>query len=94
MNNGIGNNEITQNYYKLSIDDKRREFYNEFYELIAVMRTLIKNKYPDVNLPRIEDLSNLKNTDLDENVYMTGLYEDLLVFKELFAYYFDNELPE
>ena len=91
MNNGIGNNEITQNYYNLSIAEKRQEFYSEFFELVAVMNTLIKEKYPDANLPSLDNLTNLRNEEMDEDLYMTGLYEELIVFKELFAYYFDND---
>lgn len=96
MNLGIENNEITQNYYNLTIAEKRREFYSEFYELIMVMNTLIKNKYPDAQLPSVENYDNIKNDEIDEDLYMTGLYEDLLVFKELFAYLLDDnqENPE
>lgn len=91
MNLGIGNNEITKNYYNLDISDKRKEFYSEFYDLIAVMHTLLKNKYENIDLPSFEDLNNLKNIEFDEDMYMTGLYEDLLIFKEMFAYYFDGD---
>ncbi len=94
MNLGVGNNEITKNYYSLDISDKRKEFYSEFYDLIAVMRTLLKNKYGNIDLPSFEDLNNLKNDESDEDMYMTGLYEDLLTFKEMFAYYFDGDYEE
>ena len=91
MNLGIGNNEITQNYYNLDIVDKRREFYSEFYDLVSVMQTLLKQKYGEIGSMSFDNLNNLKDSDLDEDMYMTGLYEDLLIFKEMFAYYFDND---
>ena len=90
MNFGIGNNDITKNYYNLDIPGKRQELYSEFYDLMAVMHTLLKNKYGEMDFPSLDSLDNLKNNEFDEDMYMTGLYEDLLVFKELFAYYFDS----
>lgn len=94
MNIGIGNNEITQNYYNLNIAEKRREFYSEFYELIMVTYTLIKNKFPDIQLPPVENFNNIMNDEIDEDLYMTGLYEDLIMFKELFAYFLDDDNRE
>lgn len=94
MNLGIGNNEITQNYYNLDIVDKRREFYSEFYDLVSVMQTLLKQKYGEIGSMSFDNLNNLKDSDLDEDMYMTGLYEDLLIFKEMFAYYFDDGKTE
>lgn len=91
MNIGIGNNELTQNYYNLNIAEKRREFYSEFYELIMVTYTLIKNKFPATQLPPIENFNNIMNDEIDEDLYMTGLYEDLIMFKELFAYFLDDD---
>ena len=87
MNSGISNNELTQSYYNLSIAQKREEFYKEFYELFMLMGVLIEKKDPNIKLPNLEELDNLKDPNLDENMYMTGLYEDLLVLKEMFAYY-------
>ena len=90
MNIGVGDNDITRNYYSLDITEKRQEFYDEFYELIVIIHKLIMDKYPDVKLPSLDDLKNIKNTEIDEDLYMTGLYEDLIVFKELFAFYLDE----
>ena len=87
MNSGISNNELTQSYYNLSITQKREEFYKEFYELFMLMGILVEKKDPNIKLPNLEELDNLKDPNLDENMYMTGLYEDLLVLKEMFAYY-------
>ena len=91
MNLGISNNEVLQNYYALSIPEKREELYNEIYELTQVMNVLLKAKYDNIELPPIENLDNIKNGDIEEDLYLTGLYEDLVVFKEMFAYYFDDE---
>ena len=61
MNFGIGNNDITKNYYNLDIPGKRQELYSEFYDLMAVMHTLLKNKYGEMDFPSLDSLNNLKN---------------------------------
>ena len=94
MNSGISNNELTQSYYNLSITQKREEFYKEFYELFMLMGILVEKKDPNIKLPNLEELDNLKDPNLDENMYMTGLYEDLLVLKEMFAYYIGDIVKE
>ena len=60
MNTGVGNNDITRNYYNLSIAEKRQEFYDEFYELIVVIHKLILDKYPNAQLPSLADLANIR----------------------------------
>ena len=94
MNIGIGNNEVTQSYYDMSLADKRIEFYNEFIELVLVLKTLIGRKKSDANTPGVESFDNLSNPNIDENLYMTGLYEDFVVLKEMIAYLLDDEIME
>ena len=92
MNNSpINNNELLQRYYVMPLENKRLELYNEILELSAVIQALIKMRNPNTALPSLKDLDNIKDSEIDENLYLTGLYEDILVFKEQLAFLLDEE---
>lgn len=90
-NNPISNNEVLQNYYAMPLEEKRQELYNEILELSVVIQTLIKTRNPNITLPSLSDLDNIKDPTIDEDLYLTGLYEDIVVFKEQLAYFLDEE---
>lgn len=74
------------NYYdKLTISNKRKELGREIAEMTILIQKILNNITTQdfFTEERIKDFENLYDGTISEDKYLTGLYEDILNFKEL-----------
>ena len=92
----MGKNEylddLVKDYSKLDLKEKRVELGKEIAETTLVVKKLINDLIPEENnLPNaVEDFNNLFSGVSSEEEYLTGLYEDVLEFKEVLGFYLDK----
>ena len=82
-------NDLIRTYSLLSIGDKRRELGREITELTVVMQNLISNIVPNYNFKEVDEYTNLFDKSIDEDKYFTGLYQDVIEFKDILATYLE-----
>lgn len=89
--NNITKKDLIESYDKLTISDKRKELGREITEMSMIVQNILNNitsqkVFTDDN---ITEFYNLYNGTISEADYLTGLYEDIVNFKELFGIYLD-----
>lgn len=92
QDNLINIKEVINSYDKLEISDKRKELGREISEMTIIIEKIL-NDITNEEIFTSEVLSefdNLYNTKITESEYLTGLYEDVLNFKELLGICLDK----
>ena len=74
--------ELISSYDELDLGDKRKELGREIAELTLLTEKLIIDINPAFKPKEMSDYNNLFDTNISEEKYLTGLYEDLLEMKE------------
>lgn len=88
--------DVVTAYDELDVNDKRKELGIELTELTIVVKQLlndISEQGPILNVNSLEEYENLYNGLISEEEYLTGLYEDVLILKELLGIYFGKIAP-
>ena len=87
--------DVINAYDDLDVSTKRKELGIEISELAIVVKQLLNDlsENGDIfNVNALDDYENLYNGLISEGEYLTGLYEDVLILKELLGIYFDKVL--
>lgn len=84
--------EVINCYDKLSISNKRKELGREIAEMTILIQKLLNNITAQEVFKEdiIKNFENLYDGTTSENNYLTGLYEDILCFKELLGISLDK----
>lgn len=85
--------DVVNAYDDLDVSTKRKELGIEISELTIVVKQLlndISEKGAIFNTNSLEEYENLYNGLISEGEYLTGLYEDVLIIKELLGVYFNK----
>lgn len=88
--------DVITAYDDLEVGDKRKELGIELTELIIVIKKLLNDvseEGPILNINSLEEYENLYSATISESEYLTGMYEDLLILKELLGIYFGKIAP-
>lgn len=83
------NPDMLQLYNEMSIEDKRQELAEEFMELIMV----IKKIKADADIMVNEDNSDLRllyDGNVNESIYLTYLYKNILNLKDELGEYLEK----
>lgn len=76
-------NQLIVSFAELSIGEKRRELGREIAELTIVIKKLIADQIgAPLNDNLLNDFNNLYDSNTSEDEYLTGLFEDIIDFKE------------
>ena len=92
QDNLISVKEVVNLYDKLEVNDKRKELGREISEMTIVIQKILN----DITSQEIftsdilSEFDNLYNSKITESEYLTGLYEDILNFKELLGICLDK----
>ncbi len=84
--------ELVEAYDELDVSAKRKELGFEITELTIVVKKLladIAGGFPG-DIESLEEFENLYSGQTSEEQYLTGLYEDVLNFKEILGMYLDR----
>lgn len=81
---------IYEAYANLDVSDKRKELGREITELTIVVKKLLSDITIEFPIDSLEEFENLYDGNCSEDEYLTGLYEDVLNFKELLAMYLER----
>lgn len=79
-------------YTNLSISDKRKELGRELAETSVMIYKLLSDITGIENVPNMDEFNNLYDGTASEDVYLSGLYEDFINFKELLSIYLDKAI--
>lgn len=88
--------DVVTAYDTLDVSDKRKELGIELTELTVVVKQLlndISEQGQVLNVNSLEEYENLYSGLISEGEYLTGLYEDVLILKELLGIYFSKIMP-
>ncbi len=77
-------------YTNLSISDKRKELGRELAEASVMIYNLLSDITDIASVPNMDEFNNLYDGTTSEDVYLSGLYEDFINFKELLSIYLDK----
>lgn len=83
-------NNIINSYKNLPISSKRKELGREIAEMVIVLQKLVKDIDNNYSIEPLDALDNLYNGTTSEDEYLSGLYEDVLSFKELLGTYLEK----
>ena len=89
-------NDLIKSYNELTINEKRRELGREIAELSIVIQKLLSDLSNEISLDEksIDQFNNLYDGNLSESEYLTGLYEDIVKFKEFLGIYLTKMVSE
>lgn len=87
--------DLISSYNELETSDKRKELGREITEMTIVLKKILGDM-SSMNLPNVslEEFNNLYDGYSSESEYLTGLYEDILNFKELLGIYLSKTAIE
>lgn len=88
--------DVVSAYDALEVVDKRKELGIELTELTIVVKQLLNDvseQGPVLNVNSLDEYENLYSGLISEGEYLTGLYEDVLMLKELLGIYFGKIAP-
>lgn len=91
MNNNV---ELIKSFSNLPISDKRKELGREISELTVVIYKLLADITNVNGIPDMDEFNNLYDSKISEDEYLTGLYEDLINYKELLGIYLSKALGD
>lgn len=80
---------LIEAYNELSLGEKRKELGKEIAELTIVTQKLISDIVPNYQAKSTDEYTNLFDESVDENKYLTGLYQDVIEFKDILATYLE-----
>jgi hypothetical protein len=80
---------LIEAYDELSLKDKRKELGKEIAEVKIVTQKLISDIVPNYQAKSTDEYTNLFDESVDENKYLTGLYQDVIEFKDILATYLE-----
>ena len=87
----IEKKELISSFNEFGVPEKRRELGREISEMNILLIKALSSIGLDVSaVSKVEELFNLIDGTMSESDYLTGLFEDLLNFKELLYTFFDN----
>ncbi len=81
--------ELISEYRGLPIEEKRKELGWEITQMHLTIQKLIKDLAPDFQYKDTNKYDNLFDAIMNEQDYLTGLYEDFLDMKNDFGLYCD-----
>ena len=81
--------DLISAYDDLSLGDKRKELGKVIAEVTIVTQKLISDIVPNYQAKPTDEYTNLFDETIDENKYLTGLYQDVIEFKEILASYLE-----
>ena len=81
--------DLISAYDELSLEDKRRELGKEIAEATVVVEKLIHDIVPDYIAKGTDEYTNLLDGTTNEDKYLTGLYQDVIEFKDILASYLE-----
>lgn len=84
--------EVIEAYAALKLSDKRRELGREISEMTIIIQNILNEiTSQEIFTPEIlKEFDNLYDGTVSEDKYLTGLYEDILNFKELLGICIDK----
>ena len=84
--------KLVESYDELKLTDKRRELGREISEMTIVIQKILNEiTTQEVFTPEVlKEFENLYDGTISEDKYLTGLYEDVLNFKELLGICLDK----
>ena len=89
--NTITIKDLIGSYAGLTVNEQRRELGREIVELSLVIKKLLIDSLGGLNKEvSLEEFDNLFDSNLSESEYLTGLYEDIINFKELLGIYLNK----
>ncbi len=80
---------LIEAYNELSLGEKRKELGKEIAEVTIVTQKLISDIVPNYQAKTTDEYTNLFDESVDENKYLTGLYQDVIEFKDILATYLE-----
>jgi hypothetical protein len=80
---------LIEAYDELSLGEKRKELGKEIAEVTIVTQKLISDIVPNYQVKSTDEYTNLFDESVDENKYLTGLYQDVIEFKDILATYLE-----
>ena len=80
---------LIEAYNELSLGEKRKELGKEIAEVTIVTQKLISDIVPNYQAKSTDEYTNLFDESVDENKYLTGLYQDVIEFKDILATYLE-----
>lgn len=95
MEENITIKDLIASYDVLDISDKRKELGRELTEMTVIIKKLLDD-LSGIGLQNVslEEFNNLYEGHSSESEYLTGLYEDILNFKELLGIYLSKTAIE
>lgn len=81
--------KLIEAYNELSLGEKRKELGKEIAEVTIVTQKLISDIVPNYQAKTTDEYTNLFDESVDENKYLTGLYQDVIEFKDILATYLE-----
>lgn len=92
QDNLISVKEVINSYDKLQISDKRKELGREISEMTIIIQKILNDitNQEIFTSDILSEFDNLYNSKITESEYLTGLYEDVLNFKELLGMCLDK----
>ena len=81
--------KLIEAYNELSLGEKRKELGKEIAEVTIVTQKLISDIVPNYQAKSTDEYTNLFDESVDENKYLTGLYQDVIEFKDILATYLE-----
>ena len=80
---------LIEAYDELDLGDKRKELGKEIAEATIVVQKLISEIVPNYQAKPTDEYTNLFDESIDENKYLSGLYQDVIEFKDILASYLE-----
>ncbi len=80
---------LIEAYDELDLGDKRKELGKEIAEATIVVQKLISEIVPNYQAKPTNEYINLFDESIDENKYLSGLYQDVIEFKDILASYLE-----
>ena len=80
---------LIEAYDELDLGDKRKELGKEIAEATIVVQKLISEIVPNYQAKPTDEYTNLFDESIDENEYLSGLYQDVIEFKDILASYLE-----
>lgn len=77
-------------YENLSLPEKRKRLGKEIAEMTYIIEDMMHDINPELEVKPIEEYDNLFDASTSEEVYLNGLFEDLLDLQEVMGLYFET----
>ena len=81
--------DLIESYNELSLGEKRKELGKEIAEVTIVTQKLIHDIVPNYTAKATDEYTNLFDENVEEEKYLTGLYQDIIEFKDILATYLE-----